>query len=57
MKEIRLTVDKLIQKKIFSVFDENGTLPLKPIYEKFDSEISYNELYILRLIYLNNNKK
>lgn len=53
----RLTVDKLIQKKIFSVFDENGTLPLKPIYEKFDSEISYNELYILRLIYLNNNKK
>ena len=53
----RLTIDKLKQKKIFSVFDENGTLPLKPIYEKFDSEISYNELYILRLIYLNNNKK
>jgi ATP-dependent DNA helicase RecQ len=53
----RLTIDKVGQKKIFDEFDENGTLPLKPVFEKFNREISYNELQILRLIYLNNHKK
>jgi hypothetical protein len=32
-------------------------LPLKPIFEKFNSEISYTELHLLRVIYLNNCKK
>ena len=53
----RLTIDKVKQKKVFDEFDENGTLPLKPVFEKFNGEISYNELQILRLIYLNNHKK
>ncbi len=53
----RVTIDKSKQKKVFSEFDQNGTLPLKPIFEKFNSEISYNELSLLRVIYLNNHKK
>lgn len=52
-----LSVDKFKQTKIFDEFDENGTLSLKPIFEKFNSEISYNDLSVLRVIYLNNHKK
>ncbi len=53
----RLTIDKSRQEKVFEEFYENGTLPLKPVFEKFNGEFSYNELQILRLIYLNNHKK
>lgn len=53
----RITVDKPKQNKVFNEFDENGTLPLKPVFEKFNGEISYNELHLLRVIYLNNHKK
>jgi len=52
----RITIDKLKQTNIFNEFDENGTLSLKPIFEKFNSEISYNELHLLRVIYLNDKK-
>jgi len=53
----RITIDKPKQKKVFTEFDENGTLTMKNIFEKFDGEISYNELHLLRVIYLNNRKK
>jgi len=53
----RITIDKSKQKKVFTEFDENGTLTMKNIFEKFDGEISYNELHLLRVIYLNNRKK
>ncbi|MDP2366100.1 MAG: helix-turn-helix domain-containing protein, partial [Ignavibacteria bacterium] len=51
-----LSVDKSKQKNIFDDFDENGTLPLKPVFEKFNGEVSYNELQLLRVIYLNKQK-
>ena len=53
----RVTIDKAKQKKVFNEFDESGTVSLKPIYEKFNGEISYNELHIIRVIYLNKQKK
>ena len=53
----RVTIDKAKQKKVYEEFDESGTVSLKPIYEKFNGEISYNELHILRVIYLNKQKK
>jgi ATP-dependent DNA helicase RecQ len=53
----KVTIDKSKQKKVFAEFDENGTLTMKNIFEKFNGEISYNELHILRVIYLNNHKK
>lgn len=53
----KVSIDKFKQKKIFDEFEENGTLPLKPVFEKFNGEISYNELHLLRVIYLNNHKK
>ena len=51
-----VAIDKPKQKKVFTEFDENGTLSLKPVFEKSNGEISYNDLQILRLIYLNNHK-
>ncbi len=53
----KVTIDKSKQKKIFNEFDENGTLTMKNIFEKFNGEISYTELHLLRVIYLNNHKK
>ena len=53
----KVTIDKSKQKKVFSEFDENGTVTIKNIFEKFNGEISYNELHLLRVIYLNNHKK
>ncbi len=53
----RVTIDKSKQKKVFSEFDENGTVTMKNVFEKFNGEISYNELHLLRVIYLNNHKK
>ncbi len=53
----RITIDKAKQKKVFAEFDQNGTLSMRNIFEKFNSEISYNELHLLRVIYLNNHKK
>lgn len=52
-----LSIDKLNQQKVFDEFDENGTLQVKSVFEKFNGEISYNDLHLLRLIYLNNHKK
>ena len=53
----RITIDKPQQKNVFTEFDENGTVTIKNIFEKFNSEISYNELHLLRVIYLNKHKK
>ena len=53
----RITIDKSKQKKVFREFDENGTVTMKNVFEKFNGEISYNELHLLRVIYLNNHKK
>lgn len=53
----KISVETAKQKIIFEDFEENGTLSLKNIFEKFNGEISYNELYLLRLVYLCNHKK
>lgn len=53
----RISVEPAKQKIIFEDFEENGTLSLKNIFEKFNGEISYNELHLLRLVYLCNHKK
>jgi ATP-dependent DNA helicase RecQ len=53
----KVSIDKSKQKKVFNEFGENGTLTMKNIFEKFNGEISYNELHLLRVIYLNNHKK
>ncbi len=40
-------------KKIFEAFKEDGTSTLSNIFEKFNKEISYIDLHLLRIIYLN----
>ena len=52
-----LTADKKHHKKVFEHFNMEGTQQLSPAFEKFNQEISYLDLHILKLIYLNNNIK
>jgi ATP-dependent DNA helicase RecQ len=40
------------QQKVFQAFDELGADMLKPIHEKLNATINYDELKILRLCYL-----
>ncbi len=40
------------QQKVFMAFDEFGSDMLKPIYDKLNASVNYDELKILRLCYL-----
>lgn len=40
------------QQKVFQAFDELGADMLKPIHEKLNAQINYDELKILRLCYI-----
>lgn len=40
------------QHTAFVVFDEQGTMYLKPVFDKLNGALNYDELKILRLIYL-----
>ena len=40
------------QKAVFDAFDELGTVFLKPVFDKLEGKINYDELKLLRLIYL-----
>lgn len=46
----KLTPDQ--QQKVFAAFDELGADMLKPIHEKLNAAVNYDELKILRLCYL-----
>jgi ATP-dependent DNA helicase RecQ len=49
------TLSKLtpsIQNSVFIAFDEAGTEYLRPVFDKLNGEVDYDELKILRLIYL-----
>jgi ATP-dependent DNA helicase RecQ len=39
------------QQSIFTAFDELGTALLKPVFEKLEGKVNYDELKLLRLIY------
>jgi len=42
----------LIQKTVFDAFNNLGTEYLRPVFERLNGTVSYDELKILRLIYL-----
>ncbi len=41
------------QQKVFYVFDKLGTQRLRPVFEALGGQVSYEELHVLRLYYLN----
>lgn len=47
-----VTISEPTQKKIFMEFSEEGTERLRPVYDKFNGEVSYDDLHLLRIIYL-----
>jgi len=40
------------QQAAFATFDELGAAYLKPVFDKLNGELNYDELKILRLLYL-----
>ena len=40
------------RQAVFAAFDELSPSFLKPVYEKLNGELNYNELKILRMLYL-----
>ncbi len=48
----RISLGKEHHQKVFDAFSSEETLSLKPIHEKFNGEISYEDLHLLRIIYL-----
>ena len=42
----------MLQKAVFDVFDEIGTDFLKPVFDRLNGTVNYEELKILRLMYL-----
>lgn len=54
LEEIKNICDKATVKRsllIHKAFDKLGSSPLKPVFEKFGSKYSYDELRIARLLY------
>jgi ATP-dependent DNA helicase RecQ len=49
----KLSTSEDQQKKVIEAFDEEGTATLSNIFEKFNKAIPYEDLHILRIIYLN----
>ncbi|MFO7445290.1 MAG: DNA helicase RecQ [Ignavibacteriaceae bacterium] len=49
--EKRISLDASKRKIILEEFEKAEGLSLKPIFEKFNGEVSYDELHILRLIF------
>jgi len=41
-----------VQQKVFAAFDEIGSDMLKPVYDKLNTTVNYDELRIMRLCYL-----
>lgn len=41
-----------IQKNVFKMFDQLGCDALKPVYEAMNQQVTYDELYLLRVYYL-----
>jgi ATP-dependent DNA helicase RecQ len=52
----RLLITSDQKQKVFEEFETEGTVTLKNIYEKFNQEISYEDLNILRIIFLQKRK-
>lgn len=52
MEQISLPADQ--RQKVFDAFKEEGISTIKIIYDKFNNEISYEDLNILKIIYLDN---
>jgi ATP-dependent DNA helicase RecQ len=53
----KLTLPEEHHQKVFDEFDIIGSYSLKGVYEKFNGDISYEELHILRILYNIKNKK
>ncbi len=49
----QIAADQEEQNEVLRAFEELGVNYLKPIFEKFEENISYNDLRLLRVCYLN----
>jgi hypothetical protein len=47
-----LSISGELKQAAFSAFDEVGTAMLKPVFDKMNGELNYEDLKVLRLMYL-----
>jgi len=47
----RITINKTLQKKVFEDFSHAEGFALKPLYDKYEGKISYDELHVLRILF------
>lgn len=48
-----LSVTEDIKRRAFSAFDELGTERMKPVFDKLNGQASYDDLNLLRILFLN----
>jgi len=53
----KLSLPEEEHQKVFDAFKEDGTTTLSVIFEKINKEISYEDLHLLRIIFLNDVSK
>ncbi len=51
----KISLPEKEHQKVFDAFKEDGTTTLSVIFERFNKEISYEDLHLFRIIYLNGN--
>lgn len=49
----KISIHKKHHQKVFDAFESDGVFPLKQIFEKFEGKISYDDLQLFKLVYLN----
>jgi hypothetical protein len=54
--QLLTSTSPILQKAVFDVFDEVGTDFLKPAFDRLNGTVNYEDLKILRLIYLSREK-
>ena len=50
-----IEADEEKQQEIFELFEEHGANYLKPVYDELNETVTYDDLHLLRIIYLNEN--
>ncbi|MFN8433567.1 MAG: DNA helicase RecQ [Anaerolineales bacterium] len=50
--EAMVTVSEAQKRAVFAAFNEVGTAMLKPVFDKMNGAMNYNDLKVLRLIYM-----
>ncbi len=49
----RINLSEKYHQKVFDAFEKNGVFPLRTIFDLFEGSVSYDDLQLLKLVYIN----